>query len=95
MPPVRQQGSNEDIGHARQEIRLGKYFIMVADPVEKGGLRKKDQKGKDGVQEGDPVKDGVQAPYDQPVQVIIFRVQDGRHGVQEHGKFQDQGIYRQ
>ena len=94
MTPVGQKGCNEDIGHAGQEVRFGQYFMMITDPVEKSGLAKEEQEGEDGVKKGRMVEKGIEGMQDQPVQVIVLRVQGGRDRVEEHGKFQYKGIYQ-
>ena len=67
MPPVRQKGGNEDIGHAGQEVRLRQHFMVIRDPVEQGRLAEKDEEGKDGIGKGRLVKNGIQTTQDQPV----------------------------
>ena len=40
------------------------------------------------------MEQGIEGIQDQPVQVVILRVNDGGHRVEEHGKFQYQGVYQ-
>ena len=51
--------------------------MMIADPVEQRGLAEEDQEGEDGITDIGMVKNGVQAMQDQPVQVIVLRMQLG------------------
>ena len=94
MAPVRQEGGDQYIGHAGQEVRLWQNLMVIEDPVEKGSLCEKDQEGKDGVWKGCLVEYGIEGTQDQPVQVIVLRVKNGRHRVKEHRKFQYQRIYQ-
>ena len=74
MSPVRQQGSNKDIGHARQEIGLRQQLIVIAYTIEQGGLGEQDDKSEDRVYDGAMTKSGIQAMDDEPVQIIVFRM---------------------
>ena len=67
MVPVGQQRSNEDIGHARQEIRPRQQLMMIADPIEQGGLGEQDQKGEHRVQYRGLMQNGAQAIQNDPV----------------------------
>ena len=95
MIPVGQQGGDENIGHTGQVGRLGQHFMMVEDPVEKQCLAIKQQKSEDRIQDIDMMEYGDEGIQDQPVQIIVVRVQYGGYGVQEQVEFKHQCIDEQ
>ena len=92
MTPVRQEGSDQDIGHPREIIGLWQHLMVVADPVEQGGLAYQEQEGQQGIKDGRIVTDTVEAMKDHPVEIIVFGMQLRRHRVKEQGKLQHKCI---
>lgn len=68
---------------------------MVEYPIEKCRLAEKQQKGEDRIQDIDMMENGDQCIQDQPVQVIVIRVQYGGYGMQEQVEFKHQRIDQQ
>ena len=68
---------------------------MVEDPVEKRRLAEKQQKGEDRIQDIDMMEYGDQGIQDEPVQVIIVRIQYRGYGVQEQVELKHQCIDEQ
>jgi hypothetical protein len=93
MRPVGQQGGDQDIGHAGQEIGLGQYLVMVGNAIEKGGLADEEQEGQDGITYGGIMESAIQCVQDEPVEIVVLGMQRRRDGVQEEGKLQYEGIY--
>lgn len=70
--------------------------MVVADTVEQRGLGEDKQEGKNGIGKRAAVEYGIQGLQDQPVEIIVLQVEGRRrYRVEEHIKFQDQGVYEQ
>src|SRR5579872_1517165 len=95
MAPVRKKGRDKNIRHPRQIGRLRKDLVVIENAVEQGSLGKDQQKGKQRKQDGELIKNRIQPLQDDPVEIIVFRMQGRRHGMQEQRKFQHQGITKQ
>ena len=93
MPPIRQQGGDQDIGHAWQDIGLGQNLVMVRNTIEKKGLADQEQEGQDGIKDGDTVESAIQGVQDHPVEIVVLGVQRRGDWVQEEGELQYEGIY--
>ena len=92
MTPVREQGGDQDIGHAGQEIGFGQDFVMIEDTVKKSGLADQEQEGQHGPAYGDRMETGIQDSQDHPVEIIVFGMQGRHDGMQEQGKLQYQRV---
>lgn len=95
MAPVRQKGSNQDIGHAGQPGRLWENFMMVEDTVEQGRLGEQEYEGKDRKKDREPVEHLIEPVQDEAVKIVVLRMQGGRHGMQKKREFEHQGICKQ
>lgn len=95
MAPVRQKGSNQNIGHPRQPGGFRQDLMMVKDVIEQRRLGEQEQEGKDREKDRKPVKHLIETIQDEPVKVIILRMKGGCRRMQKQREFEHQGIGKQ